>query len=157
MFNLVNMLFAIFIIFHFCEDIRDDWRTWRLHRLEDLNSEQLSAMGFIFYGESEREDLLFLFHERFIFKLRRRRWIFSRIYIVDLRYLEMEGTMDMNIRLIDESCKKHLYTAIKKSIKDGSYLADPMLKEQLYADIERRYKKYVKMRQRIYGGNQTWE
>ena len=43
--------------------------------------------------------------------------------------------MDMNIRLIDESCKKHLYTAIKKSIKDGSYLADPMLKEQLYADI----------------------
>ncbi|GAF99197.1 unnamed protein product, partial [marine sediment metagenome] len=37
------------------------------------------------------------------------------------------------------------------------YLADPMLKEQLYADIERRYKKYVKMRQRIYGGNQTWE
>lgn len=65
--------------------------------------------------------------------------------------------MDMNIRLIDESCKKHLYTAIKKSIKDGSYFADPMLKEQLYADIERRYKKYVKMRQRIYGGNQTWE
>lgn len=138
-----------FVIFQCCKDIRVEWVTWRICRLVDLNNDQLSALGFVFYGKSERDELMFLFHERFIFKLRH-----SRIYIVERRYLEMHGTMDMNIKNIEKKYRKCLYTNIKKSLKDGSYLADPAIKEQLYVVIERSYKRYIKMRLIIYGGNQ---
>lgn len=134
------------------QDITENWMAWYMCKMIDLRENQLNALGYQFMRIGKQNEIYFLFNNHFIFKVHCRKWLFTRIYIVDPKYQDMQGVMEMNIRNIERQYRKSLYKNIKKSLKDESYLVDINFIQHLDAEIENCYRRYIRMRLFIYGG-----
>ena len=146
------VIIILIVIILWLRDLKEEWMSWYMHRLTHLRMNQLEAMGFSFKGINDQNEICYLFNNHFIFKIHHNGWFFVRIYIVDRKYLEMKGTMDMNIKNISRQHRKWLYKNIQRSLKEESYLVDTEFPQQLYEEITRCYQRYIRMRLMIYGG-----
>lgn len=150
----VLILLTPFLIILWIGDMKDYWMSWKMKKLENLDDDQLHDMGFC-YIRQENNDTLYMFENQYIFRIHGSFTV--RTYIVSQKDIHLNGTMEMKITNLSKRYRKQLYKNIKKSCQDPCYQAPATFKKGLLEEIERCYKRYTKIRRKIYGGTQLWE
>lgn len=150
----ILILITPLLVILWFRDMKDYWMSWRMKKMENLDDDQLHAMGFCYMREENNENL-YIFEDRYIFRVHGKFMV--RTYIVSRKDIHLNGTMDMKITNLSRRYRQQLYQHIKRSCRDPFYRASLDFKKGMLEEIERRYKKYTKLRRKIYGGTQSWE